>query len=237
MENLLNVEKVSKSFGGINALNNLSFSVSRGEVVGVIGPNGSGKSTLINLISGVYKPSTGRILFDGKNIVGMRPWEITRQGIVRTFQIPAFFKDFTVHENIVFPACFTSGMSLSEANRMAEEVIASHGLDGKKRASELTLFEERKLELLRVFILKPKLVLIDEALSGLTAHEAKELAGFIVKKASENMSSVIWVEHRVKELTKNVNRLIVLNYGNKLAEGHPTEVVKSREVVEAYLGG
>lgn len=233
----MDVERVSKRFGGINALNDLSFSVYKGEIVGVIGPNGSGKSTLINLISGVYKPSSGRILFNGKNIVGMRPWEITSLGIVRTFQIPAFFKDFTVHENIVFPACFGGGMSLSEANKIAEEVIASHGLEGKKRAAELTLFEERKVELLRMFILKPKLVLIDEALSGLTPLEAKELANFIVKKASENMSSVIWVEHRVKELAKNVNRLIVLNYGKKLAEGHPEEVVKSREVVEAYLGG
>jgi len=234
---LLSVEDVSKRFGGITALNKLSLSLAENEILGVIGPNGSGKSTLINLISGVYRPSEGRIIFNGKDLSKLKTWEITRQGVVRTFQIPSVFKDFTVLENVVFPVCFTTGLTMSKAIESAREMLSTHRLDGGRKTSELTLFEERKVELLRALLLKPRLLMIDEALSGLTAQEAAELCELIVGNAVEHRFSVVWVEHRVKELTRHVGRMIVLNYGNKLAEGSPEEVVRSKEVVEAYIGG
>ncbi|MCS7137734.1 MAG: ATP-binding cassette domain-containing protein [Candidatus Caldarchaeum sp.] len=237
MEALLNVENVSKRFGGINALSSLSFRVGDNEILGVIGPNGSGKSTLINLISGVYRPSEGRIMFNGKSLTNLKTWEITRLGVVRTFQIPSVFRDFTVLENVVFPLCFTANLNLAKSLEQARSVLTEHGLDGGKKASELTLYEERKVELLRALLLKPKLLMIDEALSGLTAQEAGEICDLIVRSSSEMKFSVIWVEHRVKELTKHVRRMMVLNYGTKLAEGSPEEVVRTKEVIEAYIGG
>jgi len=235
VEALLRVDNLSKRFGGITAVNKLSFVVHRGERLGIIGPNGSGKSTLINIISGIYKADDGGIFFEGKKITKLKPWEILRLGIARTFQIPTVFKELTLLENVAFPICFGRPTYLSEALNKARELIAEYGLDGEKKASELTLYEERLVEVLRVLSIKPKLLLIDEVLSGLTAQEAMELCDIIVKNTEENCS-IVWVEHRIKELTKYVDRLMVLNYGVKIAEGPPQEVVNNKTVVEAYIG-
>jgi len=234
---MLSINNLSKKFGGIIALNNLSFSVEIGEILGVIGPNGSGKTTLINIISGIYKPSSGKIFFEKKDIQHLKTWERTRLGIVRSFQIPSIFKEFTVRENLAFPLCFSKGYSKSKALEMADKVIDEQQLPKEKKGSELTLFEERMVEVLRALLLKPKLLLVDEILSGLTAQEAERLSKIIVENSSNANFSVIWVEHRVKELTRYVHRLMVLNFGNKLAEGKPEEVVRQSDVIEAYLGG
>jgi|FaiFalDrversion3_1042247.scaffolds.fasta_scaffold04453_2 branched-chain amino acid transport system ATP-binding protein len=234
---MLTINNISKRFGGIIAINDLSFSVGAGEVLGVIGPNGSGKTTLINIISGVYKPNSGRIVFEGRDIQNLKTWERTRLGIVRSFQIPSIFKEFTVSENLAYSLCFSKGYSKTKALELVKKAIEEHELSANKKGSELTLFEERLVEILRVLLLEPKLVLIDEIFSGLTAQEADKLGELIIKNSSNSKFSMIWVEHRVKELIKYVNRLIVLNFGYKIAEGKPDEVIRRGEVIEAYLGG
>lgn len=234
---MLTINNLTKRFGGIIAVNNLSFSVETGQVLGVIGPNGSGKTTLINIISGVYKPNAGRIVFEGRDIQNLKTWERTKLGIVRSFQIPSIFKEFTVSENLAYSLCFSKGYSKSKALELANKVVEEHQLPADKKGSELTLFEERLVEILRVLLLKPKLLLVDEIFSGLTAQEAEKIGKVIIENSSNGNLSIIWVEHRVKELIKYVNKLIVLNFGNKIAEGKPEEVVRQGEVIEAYLGG
>ncbi len=241
---MLEVRNLVKNFGGIHAVKNVSFSFEKGEFLGLIGPNGSGKTTIFNLISGVYKPTSGNIMFNGKNISGLSPDEICHRGIARTFQIPKPILDLSVLDNVMLGILFgKKGGSFhrkakEEAKEEAVNLLNFIGLkvDEDTMPVKLTAAELRKLEIARTLGTKPELLLADEVLSGLN-HEELSVAGECLRKIHDEMGiTIIWVEHIMGVLMGLVDRVIVLNYGELIADGSPEEVSNASTVVEAYLG-
>jgi len=230
---LLKINNVSKRFGGIQALKDVNLQVDRGEFVGLIGPNGSGKTTLINVVTGLYKPDTGKILFDGLDITSFPSYRLCRLGIARTFQIPQPFNNMSVLENVLIASEFCSSGDLAHVMEILEEI----GLKDKANvlAEKLSLVEKRLLELARALAMKPKLLFVDEILAGLRESEINRVTR-ILSELNENGITIVWVEHRVHELTKFVRRLVVLHQGLVIADGEPHEVINNKLVVEAYLG-
>jgi len=239
---LLNIINVTKRFGGILAVDNVSLSVNEGEIVGLIGPNGAGKTTLLNLICGIYKPDSGKIEFNGKDITGLPPHKICKLGIGRTYQIPQPFPDMTAILNVavsVLNRTDSANMSLGDALLEASYYLEFVGLLNKRDilARDLTLWELRKLELARALATSPKLLLIDEVMAGLNPAETLSAVRLIKRAQEEFHVTVLWIEHVMKVIMEAADRVIVLHYGKKIAEGKPDEVVKNERVVEAYLGG
>lgn len=240
---MLEINNITKVFGGISALTDVSFKVEDGSFVGLIGPNGSGKTTMFNVISGAFPPSQGSIVFNGENISGMKPNFICRKGIARTFQIPQPIKSLTVAENVMLGAVFGSEPTAKryEARKVREEAchwldFVGLKLDPDSPPGRMTAGDLRKLELARALATKPKVLLADEVLSGLNRDELKE-ASQILKKARENLGlTIIWVEHIMHVLMRLVERVVVLNYGVLIADGDPAEVCGDERVCEAYLG-
>jgi branched-chain amino acid transport system ATP-binding protein len=234
---LLQCKELTKRFGGLTAVNNLTFGVSKNEVLGIIGPNGAGKTTVINLISGMYAPTSGAIYFDGKRIDGLPPNVISRLGIARTFQIPRPFKNLTVFQNLLVAAINAGGLSGSSAKEEVEKVLDIIGLDEKKNlpAGSLTLAELRRLEIGRALSIKPKLLLADETAAGSREHEIKELLS-LFEMLKETGLTIILVEHVMAFLMRVAERVMVMNLGEKLAEGTPEEISKNSKVIEVYLG-
>ncbi len=240
---MLEIKNVTKRFGGIVALKDVSFKLEEGSFVGLIGPNGSGKTTAFNIISGAFPPSDGNVLFNGKVISGMNPNHICRQGIARTFQIPKPIKSLTVAENIMLGAIFGSQQSVRkyDAQRTREEALRWLDFVGLKlhpdsHPDRMTAGALRKLELARALATMPKILLADEVLSGLNKDELNEASG-ILKKAREELGiTIIWVEHIMHVLMKLVERVIVLNFGMLIADGDPMSISKDERVIEAYLG-
>jgi branched-chain amino acid transport system ATP-binding protein len=234
---LLQCKELTKRFGGLTAVNNLTFSVSKNEVLGIIGPNGAGKTTVINLISGMYASTSGAIYFDGKRIDGLPPNVISRLGIARTFQIPRPFKNLTVFQNLLVAAINAGGLSRSSAKEEVEKVLDIIGLDEKKNlpAGSLTLAELRRLEIGRALSIKPKLLLADETAAGSREHEIKELLS-LFEMLKETGLTIILVEHVMAFLMRVAERVMVMNLGEKLAEGTPEEISKNSKVIEVYLG-
>ncbi|MBW1971645.1 MAG: ABC transporter ATP-binding protein [Deltaproteobacteria bacterium] len=236
----LKCNNITKLFGGLAALQDVSFEVEDGEIRGLIGPNGSGKTTLFNVISGVLKPTEGKVMFMERDITPLSPYNICHLGIARSFQIPHPFKEMTVWENVALGALFGKDQSFSdeEAKEKAKEIIDFVGLQVKDDTypGELTAGGLRKLELARALATKPKLLLADEVLSGLSKKEMQE-ASMILKRIRDEMGiTIIWVEHIMDVLMDVVDKVTVLNYGALIAEGTPEEVANNEEVVEAYLG-
>ena len=239
---LLNIINVTKRFGGILAVDNVSLSVNEGEIVGLIGPNGAGKTTLLNLTCGIYKPDSGKIEFNGKDITGLPPHKICKLGIGRTYQIPQPFPDMTAILNVavsVLNRTDSANMSLGDALLEASYYLEFVGLLNKRDilARDLTLWELRKLELARALATSPKLLLIDEVMAGLNPAETLSAVRLIKRAQEEFHVTVLWIEHVMKVIMEAADRVIVLHYGKKIAEGKPDEVVKNERVVEAYLGG
>jgi len=239
---LLNIINVTKRFGGILAVDNVSLSVNEGEIVGLIGPNGAGKTTLLNLVCGIYKPDSGKIEFNGKDITGLPPHKICKLGIGRTYQIPQPFPDMTAILNVavsVLNRTDSANMSLGDALLEASYYLEFVGLLNKRDilARDLTLWELRKLELARALATSPKLLLIDEVMAGLNPAETLSAVRLIKRAQEEFHVTVLWIEHVMKVIMEAADRVIVLHYGKKIAEGKPDEVVKNERVVEAYLGG
>ena len=239
---LLNIINVTKRFGGIVAVDNVSLSVNEGEIVGLIGPNGAGKTTLLNLTCGIYKPDSGKIEFNGKDITGLPPHKICKLGIGRTYQIPQPFPDMTAILNVavsVLNRTDSANMSLGDALLEASYYLEFVGLLNKRDilARDLTLWELRKLELARALATSPKLLLIDEVMAGLNPAETLSAVRLIKRAQEEFHVTVLWIEHVMKVIMEAADRVIVLHYGKKIAEGKPDEVVKNERVVEAYLGG
>ncbi len=236
MKKLLEVKGISKRFGGLQAVSELSFDLKQGEILGLLGPNGAGKTTAFNMIAGALRTDTGDILFDGKSLVGKAPWDICRLGIGRTYQLSKPFGGLSVVENIMVGA-FVRAPSESAARDEAEEIASFLGLAGKMNvdADDLTAVDRRKLELGRALATQPKLLLMDEVVAGATPQEASEMVE-LVKQVRDRGVTILIVEHVMKVIMGLSDRVIVLDYGKLIANGAPRDVVNQPEVMKAYFG-
>ena len=237
-EVLLTIDNVSKSFSGVKALQNVSLEARRGEILGLVGPNGSGKSTMVNVISGLYKPEAGRILFQGEDLVPLPSFRAAHAGIARTYQIPRPFASLSVLENTTLAGMF-GGTQLSRADAAAQAMywLEFVGLADRARAlpTELNLHQRKFLELSRALASSPRLVLLDEVLAGLTPSEINN-AVTLVREIRQRGSTIIFIEHNMRAVLELCDRLIVLNHGQVIASGMPREVMNDPAVVSAYLG-
>jgi branched-chain amino acid transport system ATP-binding protein len=237
---LLVCAEVSKRFGGLQALKNVNFTVNSGEIVGLVGPNGSGKSTLLNLISGVYKPDSGQILFLGDDISKLPPYKICTKGITKTSQTVQSFPEMTAVENVLTSVLFNKEKSeaKSEGRLRAQELLAFVGLSKEKfdiPAKNLNVVELRRIQLAKALATSPKLLLLDELLTGLTPKESDE-AIELIKLINNQGVTVLIVEHVMRVIMGLCNRVIVLQHGEKICDGTPKQVCSDENVVKVYLG-
>ena len=235
---LLSFEGVSKSFGALKVTDNLSFEVEKGEALGVLGPNGAGKTTVFNLITGGLAPNVGRIQFNGRDITKLAPHERCRAGIGRSYQVALPFEGMTVFENLLVGAMFGGeAHTEKDANDRCVDLLDRTGLLDKanRMAGSLTLLDRKRLELARALATSPELLLLDEIAGGLTEQEAHELVD-LVNDIRAGGVSIVWIEHVVHALLAVASRLLVINFGAKLAEGEPRTVMASPEVKRVYMG-
>lgn len=234
--NLLEVKRVSKFFGGLAATRNVSFQINKGEILGLIGPNGAGKTTLFNVINGFYAPSKGEILFKGNKISGLKPHQICQLGIARTFQVVKPLQRMSVLDNVIASA-FLRVKSKAAAEKIALETISFTGLlDDKDVISKgLPLGKRKKLEIARALATQPELLLLDESFAGLNPAELDESIE-IIRKIKQRGITILIIEHHMKVIMSISDRIVVINYGEKIAEGTPQEIGRNPLVVEAYLG-
>jgi branched-chain amino acid transport system ATP-binding protein len=235
---LLQVHKVSKRFGGLQALTDVSFDLPAGQILGLIGPNGAGKTTLFNVVDGVYPPDGGRVVFLGRDITAWPPYRVARSGLARTHQVVRPLNELTVRENVMVGACFgREGHSRASAARVADEVLARVGLAERaaQLASSLNVAQKKRLELARALAARPFLLLLDEVLAGLNATEITLMIETIRNIRDEGVT-ILMIEHVMQALMNVSDRVLVLDYGMLIAEGRPHEVTNNPKVIEAYLG-
>jgi branched-chain amino acid transport system ATP-binding protein len=236
---ILTVDQLCKTFGGLKAINNLDFNVDEGEIVGIIGPNGSGKTTVLNLITGFLKPNTGKITFQGEDITGLPRYQINKKGIARTFQLCKPFLDFTALQNVMVGRVYGQDpcANMKDAACESEEILDKVGLLSKSQimVKDLRVMERKRLELARALATKPDMLLLDELMAGLNLAEADDVCQLIAR-IRDSKVTIIMVEHIVKAVTCISNRIVVLNMGEKIAEGPPEEIIRHPKVIEVYLG-
>jgi branched-chain amino acid transport system ATP-binding protein len=227
---------LTKAFGGVVAIHHLSLRVEKGMIFGIIGPNGSGKTTFFNLVTGMLAPNSGKVIFDGKDITGLRPHQVARLGIGRTFQIPAPFSKMTVLENVMV-STFIRAPSLKIARRMAREILERVRLDDKadQQVASVTLGDRKRLELARALGTKPSLLLLDEVMAGLTPAEVKAAIELIRSLRTQELTIIV-VEHIMDVILSLCDKIAVLNYGQKIAEDVPDRIINNPDVIRAYLG-
>jgi branched-chain amino acid transport system ATP-binding protein len=233
---LLEVRGLSKAFGGVQAVNRLDLTMAKGEILGLIGPNGAGKTTAFNLLSGFLPPDAGDIVFAGRSLVGLKPHAICRLGLARTFQIVRPFPRLSVLDNVVVGA-LARHPDAAAARRLAAADVDQVGLGAKagRAAAGLTLAERKRLELARALATEPVLLLLDEVMAGLNATEIAGLVALIVRIHATGVS-ILLIEHNMRAVMTLSHRIVVLNFGEKVAEGPPAAVANHPRVVEAYLG-
>jgi branched-chain amino acid transport system ATP-binding protein len=236
MNALLAVHNLTRRFGALSAVNELSFSVMPGELVGLIGPNGAGKSTLYNLLAGALRPSSGQMLLQGRQVAGWKPYQAARAGVARTFQIPKPYRHLSVIENVALSALLHVG-GISAARAQAQAILADVGLADYAEAAVgvLTVGLLKRLEVARALALQPKLVLFDEIMAGLTPAEVRSMTDLVAMLPARGIT-VIWVEHVLYAIMKTVPRVMVLNRGELIADGAPDAVARDAAVIKAYLG-
>jgi branched-chain amino acid transport system ATP-binding protein len=236
---ILEGQGVTKYFGGLAAVSDVDFSIEQGQAFGLIGPNGAGKTTLFNLISAALTPKSGTIKFKGEDITGIKPYKICRKGVARTFQTVKIFPDLPVLQNVVLGAYFgnTKDMSSTDVVKHALEVLEFVGLGevAAMPAKDLTLANQKRLEVARALATDPELILLDEIMAGLNASEVAE-AMELVKQIQEKGITVLMIEHVMKAIMNVCERIMVLHHGAKIAEGTPQEIATSEKVIKVYLG-
>ncbi|MDP3181731.1 MAG: ABC transporter ATP-binding protein, partial [Desulfobaccales bacterium] len=235
---ILQVKDITKRFGGLQALTEVTFDLPEGHILGLIGPNGAGKTTLFNVINGVYAPEAGRVTFRGEDITGLPPYEVARRGLARAHQVVRPLDDLTVLENVMVGACYgRERHSLSRAARLAEEVLEQVGL--KERAGQLAgllnVAQKKRLELARALAARPYLLLLDEVLAGLNPSEISLMVDTI-RAIRDDGVTILMIEHVMQAVMNVSDRIIVLDYGLLIAAGPPGEVANNPQVIEAYLG-
>lgn len=236
---LVNIEKISKRFGGLKAVKEVSLLLHQDEILGVIGPNGSGKTTLFNLITGFLRPDSGRMAIEGINIIGSNPVQMCRLGICRTFQHVKSFENMTVLENIIAGRAYgrEPAKTMKLARAESEELLNFANLYEKRflKANQLVLAEQKRLEMIRAIATRPRLLLLDEIMAGLNPGELDEIIKFLFKVKSMNIGIVI-IEHVIKAVLELSQRIIVLSAGEKIVEGSPQEIINNEKVIDIYLG-
>ncbi|MCX5735427.1 MAG: ABC transporter ATP-binding protein [candidate division NC10 bacterium] len=233
---LLDVEGLSKHFGGVQAVLDLSFQVHEGEILGVIGPNGSGKTTTFHLITGFHRPDRGRVQFNGRDITGQPPYEVCALGLCRTFQVAKPFPEITVHRNVLIGALLRQPDPTMARSR-ADAILRRVGLEERSAmaAGSLTTIDQRRLEVARALATEPKLLLLDETMAGLNPTEVDEAMRLILGLREQGLTVVV-VEHVMRAVMSLSDRIVVLNQGSKIAEGPPREIAADPRVIQAYLG-
>jgi branched-chain amino acid transport system ATP-binding protein len=234
--NILEINNLVKDFGGLRAVDTLSLSIEEGEILGMIGPNGAGKSTAFNCIAGVYAPTKGNVYFAGKKINGVKPWNLCKKGLARTFQIVKPFRSKSVLYNVMVGSFVTTDKTVV-AEEKAMNVLKILSFENKKdeRAGNLTIAELKRLEIARALATEPKLLLFDEVMAGLRPAEVDEMVQ-IIKKLRDQGITIFVIEHIMRAIMALSDRIVVIHFGKKIAEGPPQEVASDENVIKAYLG-